>query len=163
MRDLIGLILSDPTPTPPPHPQPALLKTNPPSPLDTNWRCDTCLFASLQFLARQMIPIVSDTRSLLLCSLLYRWRLSGVINFLWLKLRRLLTTASVTPYRPDCRIYFSPEILYILCKWLAPQALLKKTFIEKSRKNSKQRPSKGTYPGSIERKKNPYQFFTLCN
>ena len=45
-------------------------------------------------------------------------------------------------------IYLSPEILYIPYKWSAPQSPLKKNW-EKSRKISKQRPSKGTYPGWI--------------
>ena len=55
----------------------------------------------------------------------------------------------------DYRKYLSPEILSIPYKWFAPQTPPKKTkttTTEKSGKTFKQRPSKGTYPGWIQRK-----------
>ena len=44
----------------------------------------------------------------------------------------------LTVYRPDYRKYLSPEILYIPCKWFAPQTSLPK----KSEKSGEKNPSK---------------------
>ena len=55
---------------------------------------------------------------------------------------------------PDYRIYLSPETLYILCKWYAPQTSLEK----KKKKNFTQRPCLAELEG---KKKNRFFFHSM--
>ena len=76
-------------------------------------------------------------------------------NYLCCDFRLAVKNFAENPSRPDYRKYLSPEILSIPYKWFAPQTPPKKTkttTTEKSGKTFKQRPSKGTYPGWIQRK-----------